>query len=273
MSLASGASIVNEYLDLVQAYLRIARSSKSSLIERRLGASNEGSIDGQTSQTELASHCQISSKLECSILIGIFNSKRDSQADFRRAINELLERVSIAAPARFILLDNGSRLRFMRMLFFRAPLLFSLSLIKAFSTVLCAGRMASVSRAEQFVIVQMFLVFRGLFRSQAAPLLLLATSNNRLAEFARACAVSTQVPHIELLHGICTRMFEPYYRSIARTANKASSPVGYVNLSADLPQPQSIARPACWSDQQATHGSGIHFGEDSCLGGDYWRLS
>jgi hypothetical protein len=66
------------------------------------------------------------------------------------------------------------------------------------------------------------------------------TSNNRLTEFYRLCAIKENIKQVEFLHGICSDTLAEYYEVLEAYSLRKDSKNCYVNLCPGLLQPDSI---------------------------------
>ena len=71
-------------------------------------------------------------------------------------------------------------------------------------------------------------------------LICLFTSNSRLVEFYRLCAIKENIQHVEFLHGTCSDSFSEYYDLLEAYSFKKNIKNYYVNLCPGLPQPLSV---------------------------------
>jgi len=78
------------------------------------------------------------------------------------------------------------------------------------------------------------------FSRNKIDLICLFTSNSRLVEFYRLCAIKENIQHVEFLHGTCSDSFAEYLELLEAYSLHKKVKNYYVNLCPDLPQPPAI---------------------------------
>lgn len=174
-------------------------------------------------------------------IIAVFNSRRDTESEARRVVGALCAGFKWASNDKIILLDNGRFGHFFTSLAASSPFRFLFALTVAILSALTKPVAAMKFGILNFLAGGLINQFTALsLNGDRRQLLILLTSNNRLAEALRLSFVLGGGHQVEVLHGLCTEEFSKYYSLINREVSEHNARIGYINFFASLPQPRSI---------------------------------
>lgn len=219
-------------------YIRLSRQTVDVLVNT--GNDGVGSLVSDASNV-LDLDYQIKANGFYDQIIAVFNSKRDTEYEARRVVGALCAGFEWMSNDKVTLLDNGQFSQFFISLAASSPFRFLVALIVALLSALTKPVSVLKVGFPNFLAGRLINQFTALsLTGNRRQLLILLTSNNRLAEALRLSFILRGGHQVEVLHGLCTEEFSKYYSLINREVSEHNARIGYINFFASLPQPRSI---------------------------------